>query len=139
VQLRPYDVPVNCVAPSTVPNRFLVIQEIGQAKVVEEGTLLRFGGPRRLRPSLRSWPLRTAASASARCCAWTAALGAVRRGFGKQTDVSETEIEQLGAEIEKLQETEHHQKVVLEGSCAKSNLEPMVIGQVQRAGFLGWR
>jgi 3-oxoacyl-[acyl-carrier protein] reductase len=46
VQLRPYNVPVNCIAPGgTVTNRFLVIHEIEQAKLVEEGTLLRYGRP----------------------------------------------------------------------------------------------
>src|SRR5262245_496873 len=45
-QLRPYDVPVNCVAPGgTVTNRFLVIHEIEEAKLVEEGTLVRYGRP----------------------------------------------------------------------------------------------
>jgi 3-oxoacyl-[acyl-carrier protein] reductase len=46
VQLRPYNVPVNCVAPGgTVTNRFLVIHEIEQDKLVEEGTLVRYGRP----------------------------------------------------------------------------------------------
>ncbi len=46
VQLRPYNIPVNCVAPGgTVTNRFLVIHEIEQAKLVEEGTLVRYGRP----------------------------------------------------------------------------------------------
>jgi len=46
VQLRPYNVPVNCVAPGgTVTNRFLVIHDIDQAKLVEEGTLDRYGRP----------------------------------------------------------------------------------------------
>jgi 3-oxoacyl-[acyl-carrier protein] reductase len=46
VQLRPSNVPVNCVAPGgTVTNRFLVIHEIEQAKLVEEGTLNRYGRP----------------------------------------------------------------------------------------------
>jgi 3-oxoacyl-[acyl-carrier protein] reductase len=45
-QLRPYDVPVNCVAPGgTVTNRFLVIHEIEEAKLVEGGTLVRYGRP----------------------------------------------------------------------------------------------
>ncbi len=45
-QLRPYDVPVNCVAPGgTVTNRFLVIHEIEEAKLVEDGTLVRYGRP----------------------------------------------------------------------------------------------
>jgi 3-oxoacyl-[acyl-carrier protein] reductase len=47
VQLRPYNIPVNCVAPGgTVTNRFLVIHEIEQEKLVEEGTLVRYGRPR---------------------------------------------------------------------------------------------
>jgi 3-oxoacyl-[acyl-carrier protein] reductase len=46
VQLRPYNVPVNCVAPGgTVTNRFLVIHDIEEAKLVEEGTLDRYGRP----------------------------------------------------------------------------------------------
>jgi 3-oxoacyl-[acyl-carrier protein] reductase len=46
VQLRPFNVPVNCVAPGgTVTNRFLVIHEIEQEKLVEEGTLMRYGRP----------------------------------------------------------------------------------------------
>jgi 3-oxoacyl-[acyl-carrier protein] reductase len=46
VQLRPYNVPVNCVAPGgTVTNRFLVIHDIEQDKLVEEGTLVRYGRP----------------------------------------------------------------------------------------------
>jgi 3-oxoacyl-[acyl-carrier protein] reductase len=45
-QLRPYNVPVNCVAPGgTVTNRFLVIHDIEQQKLVEEGTLVRYGRP----------------------------------------------------------------------------------------------
>jgi 3-oxoacyl-[acyl-carrier protein] reductase len=47
VQLRPFDVSVNCVAPGgTVTNRFLVINPIEQEKLVEEGTLVRYGRPR---------------------------------------------------------------------------------------------
>jgi 3-oxoacyl-[acyl-carrier protein] reductase len=46
VQPRPYNVTVNCVAPGgTVTNRFLVIHEIEQAKLVEGGTLNRYGRP----------------------------------------------------------------------------------------------
>jgi 3-oxoacyl-[acyl-carrier protein] reductase len=46
VQLRPHNVPVNCIAPGgTVTNRFLVIHDIEQAKLVEEGTLQRYGRP----------------------------------------------------------------------------------------------
>src|SRR5206468_9050912 len=38
-QLRPYNIPVNCIAPGgTVTNRFLVIHDIDQSKLVEEGT-----------------------------------------------------------------------------------------------------
>lgn len=45
-QLRPYNIPVNCVAPGgTVTERFLRIHEIDQARLVEEGTLLRYGRP----------------------------------------------------------------------------------------------
>jgi 3-oxoacyl-[acyl-carrier protein] reductase len=45
-QLRPFNVPVNCVAPGgTVTNRFLVIHDIEQDKLVEEGTLDRYGRP----------------------------------------------------------------------------------------------
>jgi 3-oxoacyl-[acyl-carrier protein] reductase len=47
VQLRPFNVPVNCVAPGgTVTNRFLVIHDIEQDKLVEHGTLVRYGRPR---------------------------------------------------------------------------------------------
>jgi len=46
VQLRPYNIPVNCVAPGgTVTNRFLIINPIEQDKLVEEGTLNRYGRP----------------------------------------------------------------------------------------------
>jgi 3-oxoacyl-[acyl-carrier protein] reductase len=46
VQLRRYNIPVNCVAPGgTVTNRFLVIHEIDQGKLTEEGTLDRYGRP----------------------------------------------------------------------------------------------
>lgn len=46
VQLRRFNVPVNCVAPGgTVTNRFLVIHEIDQGKLIEEGTLDRYGRP----------------------------------------------------------------------------------------------
>jgi 3-oxoacyl-[acyl-carrier protein] reductase len=46
VQLRPYNVPVNCIAPGgTVTNRFLVIHDIEQDKLIEEGTLVRYGRP----------------------------------------------------------------------------------------------
>ena len=46
VQLRPHNISVNCVAPGgTVTNRFLVIHEIESAKLVEGGTLDRYGRP----------------------------------------------------------------------------------------------
>jgi 3-oxoacyl-[acyl-carrier protein] reductase len=46
VQLRTHNVSVNCVAPGgTVTNRFLVIHDIDQEKLTEEGTLLRYGRP----------------------------------------------------------------------------------------------
>jgi 3-oxoacyl-[acyl-carrier protein] reductase len=46
VQLRPYNIPVNCIAPGgTVTNRFLVIHDIEQKKLIEEGTLDRYGRP----------------------------------------------------------------------------------------------
>jgi 3-oxoacyl-[acyl-carrier protein] reductase len=46
VQLRQYNIPVNCVAPGgTVTNRFLVIHDIEKDKLVEEGTLNRYGRP----------------------------------------------------------------------------------------------
>jgi 3-oxoacyl-[acyl-carrier protein] reductase len=46
-QLRPYNISVNCVAPGgTVTNRFLVIHEIEQDKLIEDGTLVRYGRPR---------------------------------------------------------------------------------------------
>jgi 3-oxoacyl-[acyl-carrier protein] reductase len=46
VQLRPYNIPVNCVAPGgTVTNRFLAIHDIDRKKLVEEGTLDRYGRP----------------------------------------------------------------------------------------------
>jgi 3-oxoacyl-[acyl-carrier protein] reductase len=46
VQLRPHNVTANCVAPGgTVTNRFLVIHDIEQDKLVEEGTLVRYGRP----------------------------------------------------------------------------------------------
>src|SRR5262249_29892328 len=49
LQLRPYNVPVNCIAPGgTVTNRFLVIHDIEQEKLVEEGTLVRYGRPQEL-------------------------------------------------------------------------------------------
>jgi 3-oxoacyl-[acyl-carrier protein] reductase len=45
-QLRPYNIPVNCIAPGgTVTNRFLVIHDIDQGKLVQEGTLERYGRP----------------------------------------------------------------------------------------------
>jgi 3-oxoacyl-[acyl-carrier protein] reductase len=45
-QLRPHNIPVNCIAPGgTVTNRFLVIHQIEQQKLVREGTLDRYGRP----------------------------------------------------------------------------------------------
>jgi 3-oxoacyl-[acyl-carrier protein] reductase len=46
VQMRPYNVPVNCVAPGgTVTERFLRIHEIDQSRMVTDGTLERYGRP----------------------------------------------------------------------------------------------
>ena len=46
LQLRPYNVPVNCIAPGgTVTNRFMVIHDVEREKLVEEGTLVRYGRP----------------------------------------------------------------------------------------------
>lgn len=43
-QLRPFNIPVNCVAPGgTVTERFLRIHEIDDDKLIEEGTLERYG------------------------------------------------------------------------------------------------
>lgn len=45
-QLRPYNIPVNCVAPGgTVTERFLRIHEIDQDRLIEQGTLCRYGRP----------------------------------------------------------------------------------------------
>lgn len=45
-QLRPYNIPVNCVAPGgTVTERFLRIHEIDNDRLVTEGTLDRYGRP----------------------------------------------------------------------------------------------
>lgn len=45
-QMRPYNVPVNCVAPGgTVTERFLRIHEIDDDRLVTEGTLERYGRP----------------------------------------------------------------------------------------------
>lgn len=45
-QLRPHNIPVNCVAPGgTVTERFLRIHEIDDEKLVTEGTLQRYGRP----------------------------------------------------------------------------------------------
>lgn len=45
-QLRPHNVTVNCVAPGgTVTNRFLVIHKIDKTRLIEEGTLDRYGRP----------------------------------------------------------------------------------------------
>jgi 3-oxoacyl-[acyl-carrier protein] reductase len=49
VQLRPHNIPVNCIAPGgTVTNRFLVIHDIEQEKLIEEGTLDRYGRPQEI-------------------------------------------------------------------------------------------
>jgi 3-oxoacyl-[acyl-carrier protein] reductase len=46
VQLRPFNIPVNCVAPGgTVTERFLVIHDIDDSRLIEEGTLDRYGRP----------------------------------------------------------------------------------------------
>lgn len=45
-QLRPFNIPVNCVAPGpTVTERFLRIHEIDDNRLAEEGTLERYGRP----------------------------------------------------------------------------------------------
>jgi 3-oxoacyl-[acyl-carrier protein] reductase len=45
-QLRPYNIPVNCVAPGgTVTERFLRIHSIDEQRLVTEGTLNRYGRP----------------------------------------------------------------------------------------------
>ena len=45
-QLRPFNVPVNCVAPGgTVTQRFLRIHDVDSEKLVEDGTLDRYGRP----------------------------------------------------------------------------------------------
>ena len=45
-QLRPHNIPVNCVAPGgTVTERFLRIHEIHDERLIEEGTLDRYGRP----------------------------------------------------------------------------------------------
>ncbi len=45
-QLRPFNVPVNCVAPgSTVTERFLRIHEVNESRMVTEDTLDRYGRP----------------------------------------------------------------------------------------------
>jgi len=45
-QLRPHNVTVNCVAPGgTVTQRFLAIHPIDEERLVEEGTLERYGRP----------------------------------------------------------------------------------------------
>lgn len=50
-QLRPYNIPVNCVAPgSTVTERFLRIHAIDEEKLVTEGTLDRYGRPNEIAP-----------------------------------------------------------------------------------------
>lgn len=43
-QLRPFNIPVNCVAPGgTVTERFLRIHEIDDERLIEQGTLERYG------------------------------------------------------------------------------------------------
>lgn len=45
-QLRPFNIPVNCVAPGpTVTERFQRINPIDESKMIEEGTLDRYGRP----------------------------------------------------------------------------------------------
>jgi 3-oxoacyl-[acyl-carrier protein] reductase len=45
-QLRPYNVPVNCVAPGgTVTERFMRIHDVDQQQLITEGTLKRYGRP----------------------------------------------------------------------------------------------
>ncbi len=45
-QLRPHNIPVNCVAPGgTVTERFERIHEVDQSKMIESGTLERYGRP----------------------------------------------------------------------------------------------
>jgi 3-oxoacyl-[acyl-carrier protein] reductase len=45
-QLRPHNIPVNCVAPGgTVTERFLRIHEIDNQQMVQDGTLERYGRP----------------------------------------------------------------------------------------------
>ena len=45
-QLKPYNIPVNCVAPGgTVTERFLRINPVDDDKLVESGTLDRYGRP----------------------------------------------------------------------------------------------
>lgn len=45
-QLRPYNIPVNCVAPGgTVTERFMRIHDVDQDQLVTEGTLNRYGRP----------------------------------------------------------------------------------------------
>jgi 3-oxoacyl-[acyl-carrier protein] reductase len=45
-QLRPHNIAVNCVAPGgTVTERFLRIHEIDEQRLIEEGTLERYGRP----------------------------------------------------------------------------------------------
>jgi 3-oxoacyl-[acyl-carrier protein] reductase len=50
-QLRPFNIPVNCVAPGpTVTQRFLRIHEIDEARTVTEGTLERYARPYEIAP-----------------------------------------------------------------------------------------
>jgi len=46
VQLQPYNIPVNCVAPGgTVTERFMRIHEVDENMLVTDGTLNRYGRP----------------------------------------------------------------------------------------------
>lgn len=45
-QLREYNIPVNCVAPGgTVTERFMRIHDVDQTRLIEQGTLDRYGRP----------------------------------------------------------------------------------------------
>ena len=45
-QLKPYNIPVNCIAPGpTVTQRFIRINPIDEERLVEQGTLDRYGRP----------------------------------------------------------------------------------------------
>jgi 3-oxoacyl-[acyl-carrier protein] reductase len=50
-QLREYNIPVNCVAPGgTVTERFLRIHEIDEERLIDSGTLDRYGRPHEVAP-----------------------------------------------------------------------------------------